>query len=85
MSGGAKKAQERLMTVRQVKTSVLLHLFRLTGTLALVAVLAVVMWQVRPHIVIWIASGLIALHLPGLILDAQQCVHYLVFRPGGDR
>ena len=73
------------MTAQQVRWRVLRHLISLSFTLSLAAVFALAMWRVRPEtFAMWLASLLVAVHMPGITLDAWQCIRFLTLRVGDD-
>lgn len=73
------------MTAQQARWRVLRHLISLLFTLSLVAVFALALWRVRPEsFAMWLASLLVAVHVPGITLDAWQCIHFLTLRVGHD-
>lgn len=70
------------MTAREVRARIFRHLLTLTGTMALLATLAVALLVIRPEPVMWVASSLLIPFVPGIAFDAFWCVHYLTFRVG---
>ena len=87
-TGNGKRSWEwgdEAMTAQQVRLRVFRHLVWLLFTLSLVAVLALLMWRLRPEdFAMWFASLLVGAHVPGMTLDAWQCIHFLTFKAGDD-